>query len=183
MDLNSLEAKMNNIKIVLITIIVGALCTCFFFIGKNVNKGETIYDTDTLYITKTDTIQIKIKELAILKDTVVIVDKDTIYYQYASIDTLIAKDSSYVNLNIGYDEYFKRFDIQASFMLYERTKIIKQYIESPKEFKRYYGSLFAGVIDKEIGIGLESGIYLKNDYSIGIEVNSKTLGLTIGRRW
>ena len=174
---------MNSIKIVLITIIAGALCTCFFFIGKNVSKGVTVYDTDTLYITEIDTIQIKIKEFATIKDTVIVIEKDTIYYQYASLDTLLVKDSSYVNLSIGYDEYFNRFDVQASFMLYERTKIIKQYIESPKQFKRYYGSLFAGLIDKEIGIGLESGISLKNDYYFGIEVNSKTVGLTVGRRW
>lgn len=174
---------MNSIKIVLITIIVGALCTCFFFIGKNVSKGVNIYDTDTLYITKTDTIQIKVKEFATIKDTVIIIEKDTICYQYASLDTLLVKDSSYVNLSIGYDEYFNRFDVEASFMLHERTKTIKQYIESPKQFKRYYGSLFAGLIDKEIGIGLESGISLKNDYYFGIEVNSKTVGLTVGRRW
>ena len=174
---------MNSIKIVLITIIVGALCTCFFFIGKNVSNGVHIYDTDTLYITKTDTIQIKVKEFATIKDTVIVIEKDTIYYQYASLDTMLVKDSSYVNLSIGYDEYFNRFDVEALFMVRERTKIIKQYIESPKQFKRYYGSLFAGLIDKEIGIELESGISLKNDYYFGIEVNSKTVGLTIGRRW
>ena len=170
-------------KTIISILLIGALCTFFFFYGYNLKKESIIYDTDTLYVTKTDTIQIKIKEFAILKDTVVIIDKDTIFYQYASLDTMLVNDSSYVNLNIGYDEYFKRFDVQASFMLYERTKIIKEYTESPKQFKRFYGSLFAGVIDKEIGIGLESGINLENDYFFGIEVNSKTLGLTIGRRW
>ena len=174
---------MSKYTLILTALLVGALCTCFFFIGKNVNKGEAIYDTDTLYITKTDTVQVKVKEFATLKDTIVITEKDTIIYQYASLDTMLVNDSSYVNLNIGYDEYFKRFDVQASFMLYERTKIIKTYIESPKQNKRYYGSLFAGMINKEAGIGLEYGIFFKNDYSIGIEVNSKTFGLTIGRRW
>lgn len=165
---------MNSLKETLIVLlIVGALCTAFFFIGKSSKRQVVINDIDTLYITKTDTIKIKVNKLALIRDTIYINSyKDTISYQIAELDTNLAKDSSSVDLNIRYNEYTNIFSVQALFRVHSNTLIIKEYIESPKKEKMLY-SHFSVLYDKKnIGIGLSGGFKFKNNYHIGINMNS-----------
>ena len=131
---------MNSLKETLIVLlIVGALCTAFFFIGKSNKRQVVINDIDTLCITKTDTIKIKVNKLALIRDTIYInLYKDTISYQIAELDTNLAKDSSSVDLNIRYNEYTNIFSVQALFRVHSNTLIIKEYIESPKKEKMLY---------------------------------------------
>lgn len=176
---------MSSIKDMLIVLLIcGALCTVFFFIGKSYSKKVIKHDTDTLVITKKDTTYIKVKIPAVIKDTIVIIDSVAIPYEYASIETtLVNIDSSYVHLNIGYDTYYKQFDLQGQFVVISKAEIIKEYIESPKKRYWFYGALNALVTNGKPNANVDFGVNFENDYYMGMILGYDTIGLSIGRRW
>ena len=173
---------MNNLKDTLIIfVIVGALCTGFYYYGKSHKEIINVKDTDTITITKTDTIKIKVSKLVTVTDTIIISKPEQATYDIVRFDTLITKDSSSVNLNIEYNEYNNKLMLQALFNIRSKQIIIKEYIESTQQKKWLYGDINMVKQKNRYGIGLGGGIILKNNYHIGMTINSLGLiGLSVG---
>lgn len=173
---------MNNLRDALIIfIIVGALCTGFYYYGKSHKEIINVKDTDTITITKTDTIKIKVNKLVTVTDTIVISKPEQATYDIVRFDTLITKDSSSVRLGLEYNEYNNKLVLQALFSIHSKRIIIKEYIESTQKRKMFYSDINMVKQKNKYGIGLDGGIILKNNYHIGMTINSLGLiGLSVG---
>ena len=164
-------------------LLVGALCTAFFFIGKqSVNIPEP--SIDTLYVTKSDTTFITITKTAMIRDTIIIRDSVQTQSYIASIDTtLVNPDSSSVMLNISFYDYEKKFIVRGLFKSVSKQIFIKEYIESPGKHSWLYVDISALNYKNKPNMALGCGINFKNDYYMGIELGYNLYGIKAGRRF
>ena len=164
-------------------LLVGALCTAFFFIGKqSVNIPEP--RIDTLYVIKADTTFITITKTATITDTIVIRDSISIPSYIAVLDTtLVNPDSSSVRLNISFYDYDKRFIVRGLFKSVSKHIFVKEYIELPEKHSWLYVDILALNYKNKPNLALGCGINFKNDYYMGIELGYNLYGIKAGRRF
>ena len=165
----------------LIIVLVGALCTAFYFFGKS--HKEIINETTTTTITKTDTLQVTIKDTVIVIDTVHVVETIQGIYEIVQYDTLLTKDSCDVDLKIKYNELTNEIDLGMQIRYPRVTEFIKTTIESPLKQSLFYGGLSVTKNDKDVVFFVKGGIFFDHLYIGGVAGTNALFGIEIGGRF
>jgi hypothetical protein len=162
-------------------VLVGALCTAFYFFGKG--HKEIVNEIDTLKVTTTDTIQVTIKDTVIVTDTVHVVETIQGIYEIVQYDTLLTQDSCKVNLKIDYNEYTNEIGLGMQISYPRVTNYITKTVESSLKESLFYGGLFVAKNKDEALFAVKGGLFIKHVYIGGVVTTNNHIGLEIGGRF